>query len=71
MVVAHPFAVAVEVVGDAADRFGFLACEPAFGDGLSEAFDDLADHPAEDPLGALAHERLGLTAAVGVQHVRG
>ena len=70
MVVAPAFAVVLEVVGDAADRVGFLACEPAFGDGLAEAFDDLAHHAAEDPLGVLADERFGFGAAFWVQHVR-
>ncbi len=52
-------------------RLGFLTCEAAFGDGLSKALDDLAGHAAEDPLGAVANERLGLMAAFGVKNVRG
>ena len=70
MVVAPAFAVVLEVVGDAADRVGFLACEPAFGDGPAEAFDDLADHAAGDPLGVWADERFGFGAALWVPHVR-
>ena len=52
------------------DGLGFLAGEPAFGDGLAESFDDLAGHAAEDPFGPLAGERFGFGAALGVQGVR-
>ena len=45
------------------DRVGVGAGEPAFGDGLAESFDDLADHPAEDPLGAVADELHGFGGA--------
>jgi len=42
-VVAHSGAVAIEVVGNGVERFSFGTGQAAFGDALTDAFDDLAD----------------------------
>ncbi len=41
--IAHSGAVAIEVVGDRVQSFAFGAGQAAFGDALTDAFDDLAD----------------------------
>ena len=41
--IAHSGAVAIEVVGDRVEGFAFGTGQAAFGDALTDAFDDLAN----------------------------
>jgi len=57
------------VAGDVAERLCLCAGELAFGDDQPQALDDLVDLAAQEAFGALVDERLGLTAALGVERV--
>src|SRR5712692_5213539 len=68
-VVAHSGAVAIEIVGDRVQRFGFGTGQAAFGDAMTDALDDLA-HLAEQNLqGSVQDPKVGPQASLCMEDI--